>query len=523
MSETNISEASSAFSRFHLPPSHPQLISKIPKILPHERVFPIQIGSELFKLSGASLSSDAPSYFSQYFLCQIKTAEENGEEVCSAIRTLYIDRDPETFKDISLHLQGYHVAPRDGTHFVRLFADAQFYTLPKLMSQLYEESIFMSIGHREFQIPRDLFQGPGNSPNFFSLGYAIFFSTPEEIFPGLKREGLIRPPSIQPPAVTNRSADIFADLVNLLKGYPVHVRDEEHRASLLRDCRYFNFKGLEQRLIPHHISFNQSRHRSEIVLRIEDILKSGISFAPDPVSTPMHHSGGGDASAAAAAVSGWINYARPFVDDAPHELILEIGGENTRIHTHMMRADFYGQVKARIAKLFEVIAAKLNLPPTTQLPAARAGASFLTAMSSGWLKGLALGRQHGALLGAQQRRVVLEPAHERGDLRRHLPHRPARLPHLERDQVGEAGRQERRRTLQHVGADVPRRLGPCSGLEDLMGQLDGLIHVLGAGGMASVIVVFSHHVSFTREAGKPSILSYCANISPVAGSSTGIL
>lgn len=58
MSDTNVSEASSAFSRFHLPPSHPQLISKIPKILPHERVFPIQIGSELFKLSGASLSSD---------------------------------------------------------------------------------------------------------------------------------------------------------------------------------------------------------------------------------------------------------------------------------------------------------------------------------------------------------------------------------------------------------------------------------------------------------------------------------
>jgi hypothetical protein len=30
----------------------------IPHILPHERVFPIQIGSELFHLSGASLSSD---------------------------------------------------------------------------------------------------------------------------------------------------------------------------------------------------------------------------------------------------------------------------------------------------------------------------------------------------------------------------------------------------------------------------------------------------------------------------------
>ena len=38
---------------------HP--ISRIPHILPHERVFPIQIGGELFKLSGASLSSDGAS------------------------------------------------------------------------------------------------------------------------------------------------------------------------------------------------------------------------------------------------------------------------------------------------------------------------------------------------------------------------------------------------------------------------------------------------------------------------------
>ena len=70
----------------------------------------------------------APSYFSQYFLCQIANAEERGEDPVSGIRTLYIDRDPVTFQDIALHLQGYHVQPRDGTHFVRLFADAQFYT-----------------------------------------------------------------------------------------------------------------------------------------------------------------------------------------------------------------------------------------------------------------------------------------------------------------------------------------------------------------------------------------------------------
>ncbi|KAI0136875.1 BTB/POZ domain-containing protein [Xylariales sp. AK1849] len=368
MSDSNASDPSKGLSQFHLPPSHPRLISKIPRLLPHERVFPIQIGSELFKLSGASLSSDAPSYFSQYFQCQVKQAEANGEDISLAIRTLYIDRDPVTFKDISLHLQGYHVAPRDGTHFVRLFADAQFYTLPKLMSQLYEASIFMSIGHREFQIPRDIFTGPGNSPNFFSLGFAIFFSSPDETFPGLERENLIRPPSILPPAVPGRSADIFSDILHLLGGYPVHIRNEEHRANLLRDCRYFNFKGLEQKLIPHSISYNQARQRNEIVLRVEDILKSGITIASDPLM--MY--GGGDPS------SGWVNYARPYEDERANELILEIGGETTKVHLNIMRAEFFGQMKTRIAKLFEVIATKLNLPPTTQplgLLMAKGGAS----------------------------------------------------------------------------------------------------------------------------------------------------
>ncbi|KAL8365504.1 hypothetical protein RB595_004358 [Gaeumannomyces hyphopodioides] len=355
---------------FQQPSQAVQLITKIPHVLPHERVFPIQIGSELFKLSGASLSSDAPSYFSQYFQCQIKTAEEKGEDAASAIRTLYIDRDPSTFNDIALHLQGYHVQPRDGTHFVRLFADAQFYSLPKLISQLYEESIFMSIGHREFQIPRDLFQDPGNSPNFFTLGFAIFFSSPDDLFPGLDRKDLIRPPSIMPPSVPQRSADTFQEILHLLRGYPVNIRDDSHRQELLRDCRYFNFRGLEQRLIPHAISHNQARGRDEIVLRIEDILKSGISISPEPYP--------------ADPLAAWINYARPYVGDKPSELVLEISGESTRLHLPagaigiagsatdpaalviLAHAEFFRDVKTRIARLFEVISTKLNLPLMTQ-------------------------------------------------------------------------------------------------------------------------------------------------------------
>ncbi|KAL2755455.1 hypothetical protein ACRALDRAFT_1076919 [Sodiomyces alcalophilus JCM 7366] len=352
-------------------------VNKIPLILPHERVYPIQIGSELFKLSGASLSSDAPSYFSQFFRSQIDKALEAGEDPCSHIRTLYIDRDPATFHDISLHLQGYHVKPRDGTHFVRLFADAQFYSLPRLISQLFEEDIFISIGHREFQIPRDIFNGPGNTPNFFSLGFALFFSRPDDLFPGLDREGLLRPPSIAPPAVDNRSADIFAELIDLLRGYPVAIRDETHRAALLRDCRYFNFKGLEQKLIPHHISFNQSRRRAEIVIRIEDILKSGISVAVDEAVPPGQPVAGlsplGDV---AGPLVSWVQYARPYVDARPAELVLEIGGEATCLHHppggdghrggKSPRVEFFREARTRVARLFEVIATKMNLPPTTQ-------------------------------------------------------------------------------------------------------------------------------------------------------------
>jgi hypothetical protein len=226
------------------------------------------------------------------------------------------------------------------------------------VSQLYEESIFMSIGHREFQIPRDLFSDPGNSPNYFSLGFALFFSSPDDLFPGLDREGLIRPPSILPPSVPGKSAETFAELLHLLRGYPLHIRDEEHRASLLKDARYFNFKGLEQRLIPHSITFNQARQRDEIVLRVEDILKSGLGFSSEP--TPND------------GLAGWVTYARPFVGDNAAELVLEIGGEATRLYRHSMRVEFFRDARVRVGRMLDVIAKKmnvsLNMPPQSGAP-----------------------------------------------------------------------------------------------------------------------------------------------------------
>ncbi|KAL2891545.1 BTB/POZ domain-containing protein [Ceratocystis lukuohia] len=328
-------------------------IAKIPPYLPHERVFPIQIGTRLFKLSGASISSDAPSYFSQWFKCKIQEAGEQNLDF-STIPTLYIDRDPDTFSDIALHLQGYHIHPRDGMHFVRLFADAQFYKLPKLISQLNDESIFISLGGREFNIPRELFTSPENSPNYFSLGFAMFFSKPEEIFPGLERVGLLRPPSILPPSVPHRSADVFEDILKLLRGYPLEIRNEQHRGALLRDVRYFNFKGLEQKLIPHSITFNLRRQKMEIVVRLEDILKSGLSVARNTADMNQN------------VHTTWANYARPLVDKESMELVVEIGSEQTRLRFEPngdVRAQFYGIANAKVGKLLSILAGKMKLPP----------------------------------------------------------------------------------------------------------------------------------------------------------------
>ncbi|PTU23172.1 hypothetical protein P175DRAFT_0433207 [Aspergillus ochraceoroseus IBT 24754] len=268
--------------------------------LPPEKVFSIQIGTELFRLSGASIASD-----------------------------------------------GYHVQPKDGSQFVKLFADSQFYSLPRLMSQLFESEIIIQIGDRHFQIPRDIFSNSGDSPNFFSLGFAAFFASPAEVFPGLDRRGLLRPPAIVPPSVPNRDGEVFAQLLHLLRGYPLHIQNEAHRTELLRDCRYFHLRGLEQKLIPHHISVNPIRGRSEIIIRLEDVRRSGIDIETDNDDDTR------------------VTYSRPFVDEPAHDLVLEIGDENTLIDLRSMRPKFLNLTNARVASLLQIIVDKRNSQPSS--------------------------------------------------------------------------------------------------------------------------------------------------------------
>ena len=97
------------------------------------------------------------------------------------------------------------------------------------------------------------------------------------------------------------------------------------------------------------------RAKTEIALRIEDLRQSGVAFVGDV--SPADRS----------PLAGWVHYARPFVDETSCELIVEIGGESTRINFRAMRAEFYGQAKARISSLFQVVANKMNLPTNAPL------------------------------------------------------------------------------------------------------------------------------------------------------------
>lgn len=278
--------------------------------------------------------------------------------------------------------------------------------VPRLTKQLFNTDIFIRIGGTPFQIPRDLFSAPGDSPNYFSLGFAQFFSTPSEVFPGLDRNSLLRPPSISPPSVPSRSGETFGELIQLLQGYNVDIRNEEHRSRLLRDARYFHLKGLEQRLIPCETSFNLARQQHEILVRLVDIRQSGISFSPDKAlndSDSGSVSGGQSivvspgplpnstaaspapsiAGSSSASRAGYVSYARPYTDDHAHTnvLILEISSaESTTLYLPLsapktssgspelnLRTTFHNSTLARVTSLFSVIASKMGLPATQPL------------------------------------------------------------------------------------------------------------------------------------------------------------
>lgn len=276
--------------------------AQIPEILPHEKVYTLLVGDERFRLSGASLSYDSPSYFTDYFLSNVG---------CS---NLSIDRSPKVFEKICSHLQGYSIKIEDEYEFVYLLMDANYFRLKKLRQRLLLEPFHISVGGKKFKIPKEILSTKGNHPNFFSILYNTMMTDPFA-----NNDSFIRPPAMIP-YDSNKSAKNFEQLLHGLYGNTIRIESEQHREDLLADCRYYQFFGLEQKLIKYQIIMNPFKKREEIVLGYKDIKRSGL--LNDTMNSMI------DANAPFTVVK----YSRPFVDENIYrDLVIQLDSSEVNL------------------------------------------------------------------------------------------------------------------------------------------------------------------------------------------------
>ncbi|CAD1811291.1 BTB/POZ domain family protein [Candida parapsilosis] len=297
----------------------------VPMVLPHDKVYSIQVGYKLFRLSGLSLSSDSPSYFTKFF------GDKDNEE-----KVLFFDRSPQIFEKIYNHLQGYSINVTNDYEYMHVWSDAFFFGLKKLQKLMTEQDIFASIGDQSFKIPKVLLQNEGNCPNFFTMNSErLYFDNVAVI----ERNNMLRPPPQRPPIVAGRSPKLFADLLEYLRGNTLIVKNEEHRRLLQKEARYYRFLELEQRMVNHKV-VNDS-----IIINLMDLSKKGMkNVSPSDRLTECP-----------------MRYSRPYVDEPARELIFQIDHLQDVRHaelflnkrTEIPTVKFQGKLYTKITQVFK--------------------------------------------------------------------------------------------------------------------------------------------------------------------------
>ncbi|CAI4038014.1 hypothetical protein SMKI_04G3530 [Saccharomyces mikatae IFO 1815] len=360
----------------------------IPQILPHEKMYKIQVGKSLFKISGASLSSDGPSFFTEYFSKKCSFAENNDSgsnaKESTENEVLFIDRSAEVFGWICQHLQGYIIEIKDEVQYTMLFADAIYYNLPRLRSLLKEtDYYFTNIGGQSFKIAKNLFRRKGDSPNYFEIYAATVYIDVEKLIISKK---LLRPPPHSAPYVP-RSSEYFKDLLTLLGGASLDL-DDNRRDALIKECRYYRFLNLEQRLIKSQVTYNPITRNEEICLLLRDLSKKGITFPAISTFSTSSFLEENFCSADECGTSSlpcdqpvikkikpniaekykdsWnmLCYKRPFLDDYARELLFQIDSTDCTIgfnkETQSIHLDLTGESAQKFEALFGNIL--LNMP-----------------------------------------------------------------------------------------------------------------------------------------------------------------
>ncbi|CAH2352858.1 BTB/POZ domain-containing protein [[Candida] railenensis] len=267
---------------------------QIPLILAHDKIFQIQVGTKIYRLSGASLSSDAPSHFTNFFSVPV-----NQDKI------LFIDRSPDIFDLIYQHLQGYQISVDNDSQFIQIYSDSYYFSLRRLQKFLAEEDVFANVGNESFKISRSLFTQTGNFPNYFTISLSSLLTDNIE---SIKSKNMIRPPPQRSVTVPNRSPKLFRDLLELLRKNYLVIENEEHRNSLLRECKYYRFLELEQQTIKHKILNNPfgTDNKQEIVIGLKDLSPKGFFNESPP-----------DGSREVA-----LQYCRPYIANEPKRTLI---------------------------------------------------------------------------------------------------------------------------------------------------------------------------------------------------------
>src|ERR1700757_5267692 len=75
------------------------------------------------------------------------------------------------------------------------------------------------------------------------------------------------------PLYFDRNPDIFADIVNHLQGYTIHIKDEVHRNNLLKEAQFYSLKGLREKLLTSRKTIDGfgDKGSAEVLLWLKDI------------------------------------------------------------------------------------------------------------------------------------------------------------------------------------------------------------------------------------------------------------
>ncbi|CAO3663249.1 unnamed protein product [Umbelopsis ramanniana] len=195
-----------------------------PVVIPKQTVFTVIVADKVFRMSWETLCSDGPAnFFIEHFSRNSRT------------RTVRIDRDPDTFKMILHYLRGYQIRPKDEYENQNLMNDARYYGLKRL-TRFLRQTLFLNVGGRVFRLSKDLLARDGPA-NFFTgpLIHYLFFTHVKQ--------------ADAPPYIIDRNPETFSEIISHLQGYSIQIRDEVHRANLLKDAQYYSLRRLRDKLM----------------------------------------------------------------------------------------------------------------------------------------------------------------------------------------------------------------------------------------------------------------------------------